>query len=217
MRRTARLLYQMLGRVQVDGLDNVPRGTAYVAALNHTSFYDPPLLLAFWPESLAAIGASDYFAKPLQGKILSLYGITPVHRGAYDRGAIDDMLMTLRAGTPLMIAPEGGRSHQPGMRRAKPGIALVIEETGVPVVPVGVAGATDDFLRRGLRLERPPIRMQVGRPFHLPPVEGDGKARRESRQRNADLVMRRIAELLPAEYHGVYSGTPEPARVVMPA
>jgi hypothetical protein len=30
--------------------------------------------------------------------------------------------------------------------------------------------------------------------------------RRETRQKNADLVMRHIAGLLPVEYHGVYAG-----------
>jgi 1-acyl-sn-glycerol-3-phosphate acyltransferase len=205
MRRTARMLYLLLGRVRVEGLENIPRGTAYVAAVNHTSIFDPPLLVAFWPEMIAAIGASDYFGKPVQGTILSLYGIMPVHRGSYDRTVIQDMFMTLRAGMPLLIAPEGGRSHQPGMRRAKPGIALVVEETGVPVVPVGISGATDDFLMRGLRLERPRVRMRVGKPFHPPAVEGHAAARREARQRNADMVMRRIAELLPPEYHGVYA------------
>ena len=204
-RRAARLLYLVLGRVDIRGLENIPRGTAYVAALNHTSIFDAPLMLSFWPESIAAIGAADVFEKPVQGQILSLYGATPVHRGSYDRLLIDDMLATLRAGLPLLIAPEGGRSHQPAMRRARPGIAYVVDQTGVPVVPVGILGASDDFLRRGLRLERPRIGMCVGVPFHLPPLEGRGDARRESRQRNADLVMRRIAELLPPEYHGVYA------------
>lgn len=210
MRRAARLLYLLLGRVHVQGLENIPRGTAYVAALNHTSIFDAPLMLAFWPESIAAIGAADVFAKPIQGQIIALYGTTPVHRGSYDRNLIDDMLLTLRAGTPLLIAPEGGRSHEPAMRRAKPGIALVVDETGVPVVPVGIMGATDDFLKKGLRLQRPRIGMRVGKPFHLPAMEGRGEARREARQRNADMVMRRIAQLLPEEYHGVYAGTIEP-------
>jgi 1-acyl-sn-glycerol-3-phosphate acyltransferase len=211
IRGLARAFYLLLGRVSVEGLDNVPRGTAYAVALNHTSIYDSPLMLSFWPESIAAIGAADVFDKPVQGQILSWYGATPVHRGSVDRTLIDEMLLTLRSGTPLMIAPEGGRSHEPAMRRAKPGIALVVDETGVPVVPVGILGATDDFLARGLRRERPQIGMRIGKPFHLPKIEGRGEERRQSRQRNADLVMRRIAELLPPEYHGVYAGTVESA------
>jgi hypothetical protein len=47
--------------------------------------------------------------------------------------------------------------------------------------------------------------MHIGKPFHLPPVEGKGAERRESRQRNADLVMRHIAGLLPENYRGVYA------------
>jgi 1-acyl-sn-glycerol-3-phosphate acyltransferase len=206
----ARLLYLILGRVDIRGLENIPRGTVYIAAINHTSIFDAPLMLSFWPESIAAIGAADVFDKPVQGQIVSLYGATPVHRGSYDRALIDEMLVTLRAGIPLLIAPEGGRSHRPAMRRAKPGIAYIVEETGVPVVPVGILGATDDFLKRGLRFGRPYIGMRVGKPFHLPPLEGRGDLRRESRQRNADLVMRRIAELLPPEYHGVYAAEGAP-------
>jgi hypothetical protein len=48
--------------------------------------------------------------------------------------------------------------------------------------------------------------MRIGRPFRLPPIQGKGEARRESRQRNADLVMAHIAGLLPEEYRGVYRG-----------
>jgi 1-acyl-sn-glycerol-3-phosphate acyltransferase len=206
MRRTARLLYLVLGQVEVIGLENIPRGRAYIAAINHTSIFDAPLMLAFWPESIAAIGAADVFEKPVQGQIVSMYGATPVHRGSYDRALIDDMLATLRSGKPLLIAPEGGRSHAPAMRRAKPGIAYVVEQTGVPVVPVGILGATDDFLKRGLRFERPRIGMRVGAPFTLPRLKGRGEGLRAARQRNADLVMRHIAALLPPEYHGVYAG-----------
>ncbi len=205
LRRAVRVLLDMVGRIRISGLENIPLGTAYVAAVNHVSIYDPPVLLSFWPETLAAIGAVDVFDKPVQGEILSIYGATPVHRGEYDRSLIDTMLDTLRRGQGLMIAPEGGRSHAPGMRRAKPGIAYVVDEAAVPVVPVGIMGTTDDFLKRGLRLKRPHVEMRIGRPFHLPPVEGRGAERRESRQRNADLVMRHIAGLLPPEYRGVYA------------
>jgi 1-acyl-sn-glycerol-3-phosphate acyltransferase len=47
--------------------------------------------------------------------------------------------------------------------------------------------------------------LRIGRPFTLPAIEGRGEARREARQRNADLVMQHIAGLLPPEYRGVYA------------
>ena len=47
--------------------------------------------------------------------------------------------------------------------------------------------------------------MRIGVTFELPPITGKGKTRRQSRQTNADLVMRHIADLLPEDYHGVYA------------
>jgi len=205
LRSIARFLFHILGRVKVTGLENIPRGTSYVVAANHVSIYDPPLILCFWPEMLEAIGAVDVFDKPIQGELLKLYETIPVHRGEYDRELIEKMLAILRSGHRLMIAPEGGRSHVTAMRRAKPGIGYILDEARVPVVPIGIVGATDDFLKNGLKGKRPPLEMRVGKPIMLPPIEGRGEERRAARQRNADLVMQHIAGLLPPEYRGVYA------------
>ncbi len=205
MRVVIRGLFRLLARVDLSGVENIPLGTAYMAAVNHVSIYDPPFLLCFWPEILQGIGAVDVFDKPIQGDLLRMYGTVPVHRGQYDRELLDAVLTMLRAGYPVMIAPEGGRSHVPGLRQAKPGVAYLLDEASVPVVPVGIVGTTDDFLKRGLLGRQPSLEMRVGPPFVLPPIEGRGEARRSARQRNADLVMQHIASLLPPEYRGVYA------------
>jgi 1-acyl-sn-glycerol-3-phosphate acyltransferase len=91
------------------------------------------------------------------------------------------------------------------MRRARPGISFIVERAGVPVVPVGIIGTTDDFFKKAIRAERRLLEMHIGKPFLLPAVVGKGDERREARQRNADLVMQNIAALLPAEYRGEYA------------
>jgi 1-acyl-sn-glycerol-3-phosphate acyltransferase len=106
----------------------------------------------------------------------------------------------------LVIAPEGSRSHEPAMRRAKPGVGYIIEHTQVPVIPVGLVGTLDDFWQRAKRGEKPALEMRIGKPIIFPPVTETGVMRREMRQKNADMVMRYIAGLLPEEYHGVYAG-----------
>jgi 1-acyl-sn-glycerol-3-phosphate acyltransferase len=123
---------------------------------------------------------------------------------------IDTIQAILKAGRPLLIAPEGGRSHVPAMRRAKAGIAHIVEQAQVKVLPVGIVGTTDDFWARASHGERPQLEMRIGKPFELPPVTGKGADRRESRQRNADLVMSYIAGLLPEEYRGVYADSAIP-------
>jgi len=200
-----RLIFHILGRVEVIGKENIPFGKPYVVAMNHISIFDPPLIGAFWPEDLEIVGASDVFEKPGQGQILKIYGVIPVHRGEYDRALMQRVIIAIKAGYPLLIAPEGGRSHVTAMRRAFPGVAYIVEATGVPVVPVGIVGTTDDFWQRAKRGERPYLEMRIGLPITLPAITEKGSARREARQRNADLVMQHLAGLLPEDYRGVYA------------
>jgi 1-acyl-sn-glycerol-3-phosphate acyltransferase len=198
-------IFHTLARIAITGAENIPLGKPYVVAMNHVSIYDPPFVAAFWPEPLEIIGAIDVFSKPGQGELLRLYGVIPVHRGDYDRPLLMRILSILKAGHPLLIAPEGARSHDTAMRRARPGIAYLVEKTGAPVVPVGLVGTTEDFWQRARRGARPPLEMRIGKPVILPAASGAGLDRHAARQRNADLVMSHIAGLLPEEYRGVYA------------
>lgn len=200
-----RALFRTLARVTIAGRQNIPHGRPCVVAMNHVSIFDPPLAGAFWPGQLEVIGAIDVFDKPFQGQLLRAYGVIPVHRGDYDRSLLTRMVKILEAGYPLLIAPEGARSHVPAMNRARPGVAYLIEKTHVPVVPVGLVGTTEDFWQRAKRGERPRLEIRIGTPILLPEIKAKGTQRHEARQHNADLVMRHIAGLLPDEYRGVYA------------
>jgi 1-acyl-sn-glycerol-3-phosphate acyltransferase len=204
MRPAFRALFHLLSRVRISGREHIPASGAYLIAVNHVSLFEPPLLIAFWPTAPEAVGAVDIWERRGQSTLARLYGGIPVHRGQYDRALLEKMLAALQAGFPLLIAPEGARSHTRGMRRALPGVAYVIDKAQVPVVPVGIVGTSDDFLARALRGDRPQVEIRIGPPVLLPPIRGKGEDRRNARQANVDLVMRQIAALLPEEYHGVY-------------
>ena len=200
-----RLLFRALAPITITGKENIPYGEPYMVAINHVSMFDPPFVTAFWPEMLEGMGASDIWKKKGQNILVDWYGGIKVHRGEYDRKLIDVVVNVFESGYPLIIAPEGGRSHKPGMRRAMPGIAFILERAKVPVVPVGIVGTTDDFAKKAFSFKRPRLEMHIGKPFHLPLIEGSGQQRREARQQNADLVMGHVAALLPEEYRGVYA------------
>jgi len=208
LRPIFRGLFHILSQVKIKGKENVPEKEAYIIAINHVSLFEPPFVLAFWPIAPEAVGAVDIWSRPGQSLLARLYGGIQVHRGEYDRQLIDTMVRALNSGRPLAIAPEGGRSHTLGLRRALPGIAYVVDKSKVPVVPVGILGTTDDFLSSALRGKRPTIEMRIGKPVHLTHIEGHGETRRKSRQNNADQIMLHIANLLPPEYHGFYKDVP---------
>jgi 1-acyl-sn-glycerol-3-phosphate acyltransferase len=198
-------IFHILANIRISGQENVPRRKPYIVTMNHISLFDPPFVLAFWPEMLEAMGASDLWERPGQKYLVRMYHAIQVHRGEFDREVFDKVFSVLAANRPLLLAPEGGRSHQLGMNRAKPGVSFIAEKVNAPIVPVGVIGTTDDFFQRAKRGERPTLELHIGKPFTLPPAQGKGgDERREARQRNADFVMERIAELLPVEYRGYY-------------
>lgn len=209
LRPVFRGLFHLLARVAIQGVENVPYGKPYIAVINHISTFDPPFALSFWPEDIEALGASDIWERAGFGQnlLVRLFGATPVRRGEYDRRALERVAHVLKSGYPLLMSPEGGRTHSVAMRQAKPGLAFLVEMTNMPVVPAGITGTTDDFFKKAIRGLRPPLTMTIGEPITLPPVEGRGEARRECRQRNTDLVMSQIAGLLPQEYRGYYTAT----------
>ncbi len=211
LRPIFRGLFHLLSSIHIQGLENVPKKGAYLVAINHISLFEAPFIVAFWPVELEAMGAVEVWNRRGQNILARLYYGIQVHRGQYDRQVMEQALAILAAGRPLLIAPEGGRSHRPGLRRAFPGVAYLVERAGVPVVPVGIVGSTDDFLQRALRLERPKLEMHIGKPLHLPPILARGEARRQARQQNADRVMIEIAALLTPDYRGVYADLSLPA------
>jgi 1-acyl-sn-glycerol-3-phosphate acyltransferase len=203
-----RLLFHILGRIRITGKENVPKAGAYVIAMNHVSIYDPPLIVAFWPELPEVVGAVEVWSKPGQSTLARLYGGIPIHRREFDRESLVKVISALRAGRPLVIAPEGTRSHQPGLQAGQAGIAYIIEKCPAPVVPVGIVGTTENFLDLALHFKRPKLEIRIGKQIHLE-VAGDTRLeRRATRQRNVDLIMRQIAALLPDAYQGIYAPIP---------
>lgn len=206
IRPVFRGIFHLFSPVTISGQENVPSQGPYLVVFNHVSIYDPPLLVAFWPKPLEILGASDVWQRPGQSTLAQLYGAIPVRRGELDRQAIGKMVSALQDGRPLLVAPEGGRSHVPGLRQAKSGVIYLLEKTGVPVLPVGVVGTTDDFMQKALKGERPRLEIRIGPSFRLPEQLNKIDATpHETRQRKVDFIMVKIAGLLPDNYRGWYT------------
>jgi 1-acyl-sn-glycerol-3-phosphate acyltransferase len=204
MRPAFRILLHALSPITITGRENVPKNGPYITAINHVSLYEAPLILAFWPTQMEVMGAVEIWSKPGQNILARMYGGLQVHRGEYDRKVLDLALSVLASGRPLLLAPEGGRSHTPGMRPAQTGVAYLAEKTGVPVIPVGIVGTTDDYASLAFSFKRPPLEMHIGQPLYLPSITSKGSQRRQELQANTDFLMRNLAALLPPEYRGVY-------------
>ncbi len=200
-----RVIFSVLADVKITGQQHIPVGKPYLLVFNHVSLFEAPVLVSFWPETLEVLGAKEVWDRPGQDLLARAYGGIPISRGEVDRVAVYKMLSVLESGKPLMIAPEGTRSHTPGMQVGKTGVAFVYEKFHIPFVPVGIVGTTEDLLSNMFRFNHPRVSMNIGEAFHLPEDLGKGERRSVGYQIQTDYVMKKIAALLPMDYRGVYA------------
>jgi 1-acyl-sn-glycerol-3-phosphate acyltransferase len=194
-------------RVEVVGKENMPRRGAVIIASNHVNNADPPVLGATMPRRLAFMAKQEMFQWPVLGMAARLGGCFPVRRSEADLGALRKATEVLRRGEALAMFPEGARSRDGEMHKAHPGTALLALRTEAPVLPVAISGTENIVLIKLpldlVRLRRPRIRVVVGAPFFLPPVE---RITTDEVERCTTIIMGRIAGLLPPSYRGEYAG-----------
>lgn len=118
------LLMRFLWGVRAVGLEDLPPSPVIVAA-NHSSYMDPPLIMALWPREIYFVAHGGLFVNPVFGAFLKFFHGLPLP-GAYRR-AYD----LLKEGYDVAIFPEGGRNKLP---EVKPGTFRMSRRLGVPVV-----------------------------------------------------------------------------------
>jgi 1-acyl-sn-glycerol-3-phosphate acyltransferase len=199
-----RFLMSVLCRIEVTGRENVPPYGPYFIAFNHIDTLDAPLMVVFWPHVPEGITAAENYSHPIVGTLMRMYGAIPIKRTSYDREALEKGLEVIKSGSPLVVAPEGTRRRQPGMRQAKPGIAFLAMKAKAPIVPVGITG-TETWIPSWKKFRRPRITMNIGKPFSLPEEPLAREQRQAKLEEYTTLIMKRIAALVPPEYRGVYA------------
>jgi len=205
IRSWATLVLALNLRIEVMGLENVPKKGAFILASNHVNLADPPILIVKTPRRIAWMAKKELFDVPIIGLCYRFYGCLPVKRGQADLTALRKAQEALDRGLPLGMFPEGTRTGKPGLKEAEPGTALIALRTGVPVLPVAISGSEPCTFPGGLfywlTRRQPKIRVVFGELFSLPaplPI------RKPDVEAGTTRIMREIAALLPPEYRGVY-------------
>ena len=105
------ILLRLLGRLEVEHADRVPREGPLVIVANHLNIIDPILVCAVTPRRLRPMAKRELFETPLVGWLCWLYGAFPVRRFSADLGALRAGRNHLRAGEAVLVHPEGTRSR----------------------------------------------------------------------------------------------------------
>lgn len=174
---------QILGALyDRDGSRQAPDQGPYIVMANHESLLDPPLLVSHLGiERLRFVAKAGLFLVPIFGRGMKILGHIPVDRGnnAKAVASLQRAVDRIRAGTSVLIFPEGTRNNGKGaMRRFKKGGFMLAIQSGVPILPVAVLG-TADILSTGDWSPRQAgtVRIRVGRPIE---TQGLGVADRDA-------------------------------------
>ena len=199
----AKICFTAFARWQVEGREAVPPNGPLIVVSNHLSNADPPMLVASVPRSLRFMGKRSLFANPLASSFLTGVSVHPVDRERADVGAVRWNLELLKRDQAIVLFPEGSRSRGEGMHRGQPGVAYIASRSQAPILPVGITGTENikGFWRIAFPLCH--VKVRIGDPFTLPILEG--RLSRPVLGNLTDMIMNRIADLLPQEYRGYYS------------
>jgi 1-acyl-sn-glycerol-3-phosphate acyltransferase len=198
-----RLILLLVTSRNVSGIENIPKKGPLILTSNHFSVGDPPILTGVFPRRIVWMAKQELFKTPVVGTLYSMGGFISVRRFEGDLRAIRRSQETLRRGHVLGMFPEGTRSGG-RLGPGEPGTALLALRTGALVLPVAIWGTENVKLPRDL-LRRTRVYVRFGLPYRL---QETTRITKEQIAQGTDVIMRKIADLLPQEYHGFYTDKP---------
>ena len=200
-------------RPWVTGLDNIPKSGGVILASNHLSFIDSVFLPLVIDRRIFFLAKSDYFrGKGLKGWATKAFmngtGMLPIDRsgGKASEASLNTGLKVLHDGEVLGIYPEGTRSPDGKLYRGRTGVARMILEGNVPVVPVAMVD-TEKVMPIGSKI--PKVRrigVIFGEPLDFSRFEGlEGD--RFILRAITDEIMYELSRISGQEYVDVYASS----------
>ncbi len=190
-------------KVDTSEIDQIPTHGPLLIVANHINFLDAPTLIThLQPRPLTAFVKKETWDNPFLGSLFTVWDGIPLDRSTADFAAFKAAKVAIRDGKILAVLPEGTRSEDGRLQQSKPGIVILANKCDVPILPIAFYGH-EKFKTNIRKLKRTKMIIKVGHPFKLD-LNGtliDKKVVQEV----ADAIMLEIAELMPEQYHGVYS------------
>ena len=172
---------------------NVPADGPCILAPNHFSFLDHFFLAVYLRRKVHFMAKSQLFKLPLW-PFFNYGGVFPVRRGHGDEEAFKTARAILDRGDIVVMYLEGGRSRTQDLGTPRPGVGKLARETGVPVVPVAIAGS--ERTRNWKRGQFPKVSVRFGAPVRFDALPEEPT--RDQAQYASEQVFERIRAMWTA-------------------
>ncbi len=204
-------LLRTVFRPWVKGAENIPKSGPAIVVCNHVSFVDSVFLPLVLPRQMSFLAKSDYFTGTgIKGFFVRTFmtaaGQLPIDRtgGKASEASLNTGLRVISEGRLLGVYPEGTRSPDGRMYRGRTGVARMVLEAQVPVIPSAVVG-TREVMPLGAKMPKVKrVGVIVGKPLDFSRFHGMDSDRFVLRA-ITDEITYEMNRLSQQEYVDVYA------------
>ncbi len=139
-----RAFFTIYNRIEVRGLENVPRKGPLVVASTHHSNLDPPAIGCVFPRKLYYMAKAELFKNKFFGWLIKSLGAIPLPRQQKQASvsAIKTAIKCLKNNSAVIIFPEGGRGPEGVLRPLEPGVVFISQKADAPILPCVIKGTS---------------------------------------------------------------------------
>ena len=162
------VLLKILANFRVYGRKNLPKNGPFIVASNHVSYVDPGVVaIACDGCRISFMAKRELCESRTWNWWFNAMDSIPADRTSRNFRSLKIAMKKLKNGGIVGIFPEGTRSLDGELKNAEPGIGLLAEKSGAPIIPIYLEG-TSDVLPRGARfLRMHPIVARIGKAVNL--------------------------------------------------
>ena len=134
---------------------------------NHTSLFDPPLMISTLPCQPVFIAKRELARVPFLGWVIWLADFIFIDRGNRQASleSLQRAAQQIRSGQSIVAFPEGTRSRDGQLLPFKKGVFALAFEAGVCLVPFAIHGGPEILPKGTWRVKDGPYRITVGEPL----------------------------------------------------
>jgi 1-acyl-sn-glycerol-3-phosphate acyltransferase len=161
------IMKTILSPVRVTGLEKIDTSKPHVYAVNHASAMDIPFLYVYLPFQFRIVFKKELLSYPVVGWQLKRSGQVCIdqQKPTNSIAAIRSAVKSLKAGMPLVIFPEGGRTPDGEIKPFLPGALFLAIKAQVDIVPVALIGTYELLRMDTYHIKCRPLEMRVGEPI----------------------------------------------------
>lgn len=134
---------KLVYRIEVNGLENVPKDNKYIVCPNHLSTLDPPIICAIMPRRVSFMAKKELFDIPFLRWWIDWLGAFAVNRESLGPSTVKTVRKIQESNWVMGMFPQGTRGISGEIKGITKGFAGLAKLTKCDILPVGIIGSDE--------------------------------------------------------------------------